>query len=86
MAVGAQGGGRRGQPPDYPFASGNGSNLVTLKYRSWTDTRIEIAGFGGDYGDYGWVAGSGDAVVAALFNNPGGGTLGPTAAKAGRIP
>jgi hypothetical protein len=74
---------------NYPWSaggSGGGGNDVTLNYVSWTDTRIEIKGFGGAYGENGWTVAKGDPVVAVVYNNPGGGGVGPGSAVASRAP
>jgi len=72
---------------NYPWAAGHNGNSVTLNYDSWTDSRIVISGFGAQYhgGSEDWVARPGDAVVATLYNNPGGGAFGQTTGKASRI-
>jgi len=77
-----------GDVHNYPWAAGHNGDDVTLKYESWTDSRIVISGFGADYrgGSEDWVARPGDAVAVTLFNNPGGGAYGPSAGKASRIP
>jgi hypothetical protein len=82
-----------GSGGNYPWYAGYGEykkvdkgDGVTLKYVSWTDSRIEIHGFGARYGQQGWTVASGDAVAVAFYSNPGGGILGPSAGKASRIP
>jgi hypothetical protein len=76
-----------GDVHNYPWSAGHGGNDVTLKYASWTDSRIVVTGFGSDYrgGSEDWVARPGDAVAVTLFNNPGGGAFGPSTGKASRI-
>jgi hypothetical protein len=77
-----------GDVHNYPWSAGHGGNTVTLKYVSWTDSRIVAAGFGPEYrgGSEDWVARPGDAVAVTLYNNPGGGAFGPSTGMASRIP
>jgi excisionase family DNA binding protein len=43
-------------------------DCVTLVYSSWTDSRIEIDGFGGEYGNHGLEVRSGDPVAIELWS------------------
>jgi hypothetical protein len=66
----------------YPWSAGAPNNCVSLNYETWTDSSIVISGLGGCFG---YKASRGYAVVAALYNNPGGGVFGPSAGVGGRI-
>ena len=77
---------------NYPWGAGwqaQGINdNVTLKYTSWTNTKIVISGFAGDYGMDGFVTVKNDPYFIWLWTPPGinPGSTGPQTAIGGRIP
>lgn len=46
---------------DQEWSAGDGGTAVTLRYQSWSNTQIVINGFGGLYGQNGWVVVPGKA-------------------------
>ena len=78
--------GKSPQSDDYPWSAGGPRNAVSLNYESWSDSRIVISGFGGGYGDDGWISKIGYAAAVVVYNVlPNNGGVGPGNAKAFRI-
>ncbi len=61
------------------------SDTVTLRYRSWTDTKIVINGFGGSYGTGCSKVEPGDPVAVSLWNTSDRLQTGAQTAKRGLI-
>jgi hypothetical protein len=61
------------------------ADAVTLRYMSWTDTKIVIAGFRGSYGTGCSEVRSGDPVVVSVWNTADNSETGPQSAKRGLI-
>jgi hypothetical protein len=71
----------------YPWYAGHPGNAVTLKYKSWSDTRIEVDGFGSYYGQNNFFVNSGDAAGVIVFNVlPNGGGIGASVGTGAVIP
>ena len=60
-------------------------DAVTLRYESWTDTKIVIAGFRGAYGTGCSIVRSGDPVAVSVWNTADTSETGPQTAKRGLI-
>ncbi len=61
------------------------ADAVTLRYQSWTDTKIVIDGFKGSYGTGCAKVRSGDPVAVSVWNTRDRSDSGPQAAKRGLI-
>lgn len=61
------------------------ADAVTLKYVSWTDTRIVIGGLGGSYGAGCETIGEGDAVAVGVWNSGVATEGGPQTAGHGSV-
>jgi hypothetical protein len=61
------------------------ADAVTLRYESWTDTKIVIGGFRGAYGSGCAKVQSGDPVAVSVWNTRDGVETGPQTAKRGLI-
>ena len=61
------------------------ADTVTLRYRSWTDTKIVINGFSGSYGTACSKVQPGDPVAVSLWNTNDRVETGPQTAKRGLI-
>ncbi|MEM4067534.1 MAG: hypothetical protein QXV17_11835 [Candidatus Micrarchaeaceae archaeon] len=65
------------------FSAGNsgwgvvGSDSVTLRYLSWSNTKIEISGFSGTYGQGSAVLSQGDPVLIVIWNSSDSSYTGP---------
>jgi hypothetical protein len=79
-----------GQQPNsghYPWFAGYPGNAVTLNYKSWSDSKIEVDGFGSFYGNNNFFVNTGDAAAVVVYSVlPNGGGVGPGAGKATVIP
>ena len=77
---------------NYPWGAGwqaqGIADNVTLKYKSWTNTKIVISGFAGNYGMDGFVNVKNDPYFIWLWTPPGQdpGSTGPQTAIGGRLP
>jgi hypothetical protein len=60
-------------------------DAVTLRYRSWTDTKIVIDGFRGAYGTGCSQVKNGDPVAVSVWNTADSSETGPQTAKRGLI-
>jgi hypothetical protein len=61
------------------------ADAVTLRYRSWSDTKIVIGGFAGAYGTGCSKVQSGDPVAVSIWNTADTSETGPQAAKKGLV-
>ena len=61
------------------------ADAVTLRYQSWTDTKIVIGGFRGAYGTGCAKVRSGDPVAVSVWNTSDSSGTGPQTAKRGLI-
>jgi hypothetical protein len=61
------------------------ADVVTLRYRSWTDTKIVIDGFRGAYGTGCSQVKNGDPVAVSVWNTADSSETGPQTAKRGLI-
>ena len=52
------------------WSAGYLGSAVTLNVTSWSDTKIVISGFTGQYGNQGWVLYSGDSIQITLWVAP----------------
>jgi len=60
-------------------------DTVTLRYQSWTDTKIVIGGFRGTYGTGCSKIGTGDPVAVSVWNTADASVSGPQSARRGLI-
>jgi hypothetical protein len=72
-----------GQSSVYFRAGFTGDN-ITLNYSAWSDTEIQITGFGGAYGQKGLAVNSGDPISIDVWSTNGTGLL--ATAWGGRVP
>jgi len=61
------------------------ADVVTLRYQSWTDTKIVVGGFRGAYGTGCALLRTGDPVAVSVWNSGDGAITGPQTAKRGLI-
>jgi hypothetical protein len=61
------------------------ADAVTLRYRSWTDTKIVIEGFRGSYGPGCNAVKNGDPVAVTVWNTTDSSETGPQTAKRGVV-
>lgn len=66
------------------FYAGFTGSSITLKYTSWSDTKIVLSGFAGTYVEENLVVNHGDPVAIAVWSNTGNGLL--ATAWSGRVP
>ncbi|MGA2980964.1 MAG: hypothetical protein ABSD76_15355 [Terriglobales bacterium] len=66
------------------FYAGFTGNSITMNYESWSNTKIEMAGFAGTYGQGGMVVRTGDPVAMDVFSTNGNGDL--ATAWSGTVP
>ena len=67
------------------YFGGAPADAVTLRYQSWTDTKIVIGGFRGAYGTGCAKVLSGDPVAVSVWNTGDSSGTGPQTAKRGLI-
>jgi hypothetical protein len=61
------------------------ADAVTLRYRSWTDTKIVVEGFRGSYGTGCSAVKNGDPVAVSVWNTADSSETGPQTAKRGVV-
>jgi hypothetical protein len=66
------------------FEAGYTGSTITMKYTSWSNTKITLTGFAGTYGQDSLVVNHGDPVAIAVWSNIGNGLL--ATAWSGRVP
>lgn len=66
------------------FEAGYTGSTITMKYTSWSNTKITLTGFAGTYGQDSLVVNHGDPVAIAVWSNTGNGLL--ATAWSGRVP
>jgi hypothetical protein len=66
------------------FEAGFTGSSVTIKYTSWSNTKIELSGFAGTYGQDGLVVNHSDPVAIDVWSNSGNGLL--ATAWSGKVP
>jgi len=66
------------------FYAGFTGSTITVKYTSWSNTKIVLSGFAGTYGEDSLVVNHGDPVAIDVWSNTGNGLL--ATAWSGRVP